>query len=91
MDHLSFSLDVGSEMASEMYVDEVVDGQGIGQMSREGLTPLVKCVTLDSDRSVSGLIRFDYPEEVDGCERSLEEAPPPQFLRDLWEGMVDHG
>ncbi len=46
-----------SEYAAEMYVDDQLDGQGMP--TSRGLTRGVKGVTLDTQGSVSGLIRFD--------------------------------
>ena len=78
-------LDLDSELAAICYVDEIVDGQGRLLDSRGGLTKGVRCVTLDSVRSVSGLIRFGYAEEVDGCDAPI--GAPSSV--DLWAGWVD--
>ena len=71
-----------SELAAEAYCDEVVDGSGVWLHDNRGLTAPREFVTLDSDRSVSGVIRFEYPEESDGCDApvgapsfSPEEVP----------------
>ncbi len=61
-------LDLGSELAAICYVDEIVDGQGRLLDPKGYLTRGVSCVNLDKQRSVSGLIRFDYAEESNGCD-----------------------
>jgi len=66
-----------SELAALLYTAEAVDGEGRPLVSREGLTAVIKSVTLDSVRSVSGLIRSDTPEDSDGCDRSVDRPSYP--------------
>ena len=84
-------LDLGSELAAVCYVDEIVDGQGRLLDPAGCLTRGAKCVTLDKPRSVSGLIRFDYPEESDGCEVEPAGETPSSvpLLLSLGEGDPD--
>ena len=84
-------LDLESELASELYIDEVVDGGGRLLGLRGLLRGLRRFVTLDSVGSVSAVDRDRGPTaEQDGCEGGLPLEPPPHFLETLWEG-TDHG
>jgi len=85
-DKLRLGLDLGSEVASVLYVDEVVDGQGLLLLREGGLTSVAEYVTVDSVRSVSGLFRSGYLAEEDGCDGEAAAEPPPLFLKDLWRG-----
>ncbi len=68
---------IETELAAEMYVDGLVDGQGQLLTSLEGLRVAEKSVTLDSLRSVSGLIRSDPSSEIDGCDGGEDRLPSP--------------
>jgi len=46
-----------------MYFDGSREAPGVRDLTEDE-----KSATLDSFRSVSGLIRSDSPEEIDGCE-----------------------
>ena len=71
----------GPELMSELYVDELVDGSGrlILPLWR-GLTRDEQSVSLDSVRSVSGLPRFDYAGETDGCDTLISVPPVVEVL-----------
>ena len=46
------------------------------------LTEVEKSVTLDKRRSVSGLIRSDQAEDIDGCEQGHQDFPgDPSFVQ----------
>ena len=56
-----------SELAALMYADELLDGKGRLLARGKDLTAPKQSVTLDSVRSVSGMIRFDSYAKSDGC------------------------
>ncbi len=55
---LMLDLILRSETAAEMYVDEVLDGQG-RPIAGTPLTPHEMCVTLDGSGSVSALVEVE--------------------------------
>ncbi len=57
-----------SELAAEMYCDELLDGSGHPLPAWQGLTRVSQVIILDKLGSVSGLIRSDTPEEANGCD-----------------------
>jgi len=61
-------LDLGSELASELYVDEVVDGQGRLLPSTGVLLEGEKSVTFDKTLSVSGSDEDEESVLSDGCD-----------------------
>ena len=78
---------IGTEMAAEMYVDDILDGQG-QYLFRGILTKDNEGVTLDRPRSVSGMIRFDEAEESDGCDVEPTGETPSSVVV-FWEGGPD--
>jgi len=68
-------LDMESELAAELYVDDRVDGQGMPIAG--GLTRVAFCVRLDKVGSASDVIRFDsrYDHEKDRLELLPKEGP----------------
>ena len=79
-------LELTSELASELYVADVVDGEGRLQSPEGLLRRDVQIVTLDKPGSVSGLRpdRFSLRDQMDASRAE----PDPSFISTLWEGTA---